>query len=86
MLKIYQKINQSPGDNNTRICGVAKMRCYHDAEWRLADSFGWQSSYLKKCNCLPACASIKYDVDIKAKGLKVNKNLIKGKLGFQVPR
>lgn len=62
------------------------MRCYHDAEWRLADNFGWQSSQLKKCDCLPACASIKYNVEIKAKGLKVNKNLIKGKLGFQTPR
>lgn len=74
------------GDNQTKICGVAKMRCYHDAEWRLADNFGWQSSYLKQCNCLPACNSIKYEVEIKAKGLKVNKNLIKGKLGFQTPR
>lgn len=59
------------GDNQTKICGGLKLRCYRDAEMKL---FGedWDDestvdevqSIRDKCNCLPSCTSISYDAEI----------------------
>lgn len=51
------------GDNGTRICGAGKIECYNSAEknFRLSESL---KSFRDHCNCLPACTSVEYDVDV----------------------
>ena len=60
------------GLEETRICGTQDIRCYNEAE----DAFlrkefeeALSSSFIHKypktdCNCLPACSSLVYDVEI----------------------
>lgn len=59
------------GNEKTKICGAGSIRCYRNAREKL---FGTDiidglkdeeaKSFRLKCNCLPACTSIKYDADI----------------------
>lgn len=54
------------GDNDTKICGAEMIKCYNDAD----DEFSKKefretlSGAGQTCNCLPECASIKYDAEI----------------------
>lgn len=60
------------GKNLTKICGSAKISCYQLAEMllfgELATDDGSENdaagSFREKCNCLPACTSILYNVDV----------------------
>lgn len=54
------------GNKSTPICGASKILCYHDAEDELIakDHLDGISNDKTDCNCLPACASMKYDVEI----------------------
>lgn len=44
------------GDNNTKICGAAKIECYEKAD----ETFSSDSGLPFHCNCLRACESIDY--------------------------
>lgn len=59
------------GENHTKICGAAKIKCYNDAEDKLSEkSFIdglTDDSYVtvkRGCNCLPSCTSITYDAEM----------------------
>lgn len=58
------------GDNDTKICGAAKIKCYNDAEDKLSEKeftegLGDNIEKVKSgCNCLPSCTSITYDAEI----------------------
>lgn len=41
------------------ICGAGRMHCYRDAEAELL-----RRSTLEECNCLPACTSTDYNVEV----------------------
>lgn len=41
------------------ICGAGRMHCYRDAEEELL-----RLSTLEECNCLPACTSTEYKVEV----------------------
>lgn len=53
----------SIGDRRTRICGGAKIKCYKEAE-KIFSTNTNSKSIRSKCNCLPACTSIEYNVNI----------------------
>lgn len=56
------------GDNATKICGAAKIKCYLNIQNILLYEDQSENidnkSFHDKCNCWPACTSIKYDADI----------------------
>ncbi|XP_031621761.1 pickpocket protein 28-like [Contarinia nasturtii] len=60
-----------PRDENTKICGGAKMKCLNDAR-----KIFWATISGKivrdKCNCLPACTVIKYNAELRKLNLKTN--------------
>lgn len=56
------------GDKQTTICGVANLRCYEEAVWKLfsidiIDGIKDEAAkaFRMNCNCLPSCTSITYD-------------------------
>lgn len=68
LLRIFQFL----GDRNTQICGAASVKCYQAAERELFeeiepdDANDFQAKVFRdECNCLPACTSIEYDVNIE---------------------
>lgn len=56
------------GDNDTLICGAAKLDCYSDSVDKLlenyVDSVHNGETMNEMCNCLPSCTSITYDVEV----------------------
>lgn len=50
-----------PRDKNTKICGAASIKCCQAAEKKLATE---AEPFRSKCNCLPACTSIEYTLEI----------------------
>lgn len=61
--------NMFKGNPTTAICGSAKVDCYQASEVNLT-----RQTYLNEvnCNCLPACTSITYDVEITQAKLKLD--------------
>lgn len=60
---------QLKGDKDTPICGVAKHSCVAKVEKKLLKEAFLESSkdvdsVKKRCNCLPACTSINYDIEL----------------------
>lgn len=60
------------GEKRTTVCGAGNKFCYEKAEEKLYGEDvidGLQDRYAKsfreKCNCLPACTSITYDMKIE---------------------
>lgn len=53
------------GDNQTKICGTAKIDCFKSAEKRLSSDESEIKSFRNKCNCLTACTSIEYESDFE---------------------
>lgn len=60
-----------PRDEDTPICGAAKIACYNEAEDNLLKAQFEEGltiqpgqDRVKGCNCLPACTSITYDAEI----------------------
>lgn len=58
-------------DRQTNICGAAKITCYENTDFQFyrEDTDGplnenMPKSFRDKCNCLPACVSIKYDAEV----------------------
>lgn len=59
------------GDKDTKICGAKNVKCYQSAEDKL---FGQDiidgltdsdaKSYHQKCECLPSCATVEYNVQL----------------------
>lgn len=59
------------GDRQTKVCGSLSIDCYRDAEKRLfgediIDGLKDEAAkmFRERCNCLPACKTITYDVAI----------------------
>lgn len=57
------------GDKNTPICGVAKHSCAEQTEREMMKASFLESlknagSAKKRCNCLPACISVNYDIEL----------------------
>lgn len=57
------------GDENTKICGTANLKCYQAAEKKLFiytndTEKNSTTSFRKKCNCLSSCTSVEYHADI----------------------
>uniref|UniRef100_A0A182R6L9 Pickpocket n=1 Tax=Anopheles funestus TaxID=62324 RepID=A0A182R6L9_ANOFN len=54
-----------PRDNTTRVCGVHEKRCYKSAVTRLME-LDELTVYTGQdtCDCLPACTTVKYDVEL----------------------
>lgn len=59
------------GGNATKMCDSAKIKCYIKNENKLYESASSHSSknsamksFRNGCNCLPACTTIKYNLDI----------------------
>uniref|UniRef100_A0A182WDQ1 Pickpocket n=1 Tax=Anopheles minimus TaxID=112268 RepID=A0A182WDQ1_9DIPT len=54
-----------PRENTTRVCGVHEKRCYKSAVTRLME-LDEVAVYRGQelCDCLPACTTIKYDVEL----------------------
>lgn len=52
-----------PRDKNTKICGSGSITCYQLAEKTLATG---AESFRDECNCLPACTSIDYNIEIES--------------------
>lgn len=48
-------------DKTTAVCGINSIICTRDADYEV--KFEPNSEIIAKCNCLPACTSIQYDVD-----------------------
>lgn len=59
------------------ICGAGRMHCYRDAEDELL-----RRSTLDECNCLPACTSTDYNVEISEREFD-EFNRINGDLNYQ---
>ncbi|XP_037034176.1 pickpocket protein 28-like [Bradysia coprophila] len=54
-----------PKKNDTKVCGIGKLKCYERAEKKLFERVRSTGlSYMDECNCLPACTQITYDVEI----------------------
>lgn len=53
-----------PRDKDTKICGAAKINCYHHVENKLfrraKTKDKLEKSFREKCNCLAACNIVKY--------------------------
>lgn len=59
-MKLIEKlVVLQAGDRNTRVCTVAEIQCYVDA-----DSTFYENLSVKQCNCLPDCFTITYDLEI----------------------
>lgn len=58
----------SSGSTDTSVCNANKIKCYSDAKYYLAlTSYkdGIENPENQTgCNCLPACTSITYDVEV----------------------
>lgn len=54
----------SPRDDDTPICGVFNVLCYTNIEMTLWEDAGSTDAFINTCNCLPACTSISYDVQM----------------------
>ncbi|XP_052890519.1 pickpocket protein 28-like [Anopheles moucheti] len=54
-----------PRENTTRVCGIHEKRCYKMAVTRLME-LDEMTVYTGQdtCDCLPACTTIKYDVEL----------------------
>lgn len=59
------------GETGSKICGPASLKCYRKAENRLYGEdiiaglkYSDARAFRSECNCLPACLTITYDVDI----------------------
>lgn len=57
------------GDKDTPICAAAKQECVIEVQKQVIkeaflDSLKDDDSAKKGCNCLPACTSINYDVEL----------------------
>lgn len=59
------------GNSSTQICGTAKIECYMQAKQSLFEedivdglSDEEARSFRQKCNCLPSCTKITYNVHI----------------------
>lgn len=59
------------GDENTKICGTAKIKCYMQAQESLfeediVDGLSDQEakSFRNECNCLPSCTTVTYDAHV----------------------
>ncbi|GAB0097251.1 pickpocket protein 28 [Sergentomyia squamirostris] len=68
-----------PRDNDTLICGTAKVSCYNAVEYELLRAevtADLQKNYSHSpCNCLPACTSIVYDAEISQTDVEWRKML-----------
>ncbi|XP_037044105.1 pickpocket protein 28-like [Bradysia coprophila] len=54
-----------PKKNGTKVCGIGRLGCYERAQKKLIEKVRSTGlSFLDKCNCLPACTQITYDVEI----------------------
>lgn len=55
-----------PRDNNAAVCGAGKISCMDEAEREQLneDWIDGVSESRTACNCLPACTSVAYDVDV----------------------
>lgn len=55
---------QNEGDKNTLICGAAKFKCCNEAD----NNSVKKNIYNNKtgCNCLPACTTINFDIEISS--------------------
>lgn len=68
------------GDRSTKTCGASSINCYRNAEQKLFEAVGLDSSknvgksFLNRCNCLPACTSIEYDADLES--IKVDSDVL----------
>ncbi|XP_031621760.1 pickpocket protein 28-like [Contarinia nasturtii] len=52
-----------PRDNQTKICGAAKIKCYKYAVRKLYSLFG--QMHLKECNCIDSCTYIEYNLKVE---------------------
>lgn len=59
------------GHNDTPMCGVNKLDCVAKIEEKMVEQTFFEdlkdvNSTERKCNCLPSCTSINYDVEISS--------------------
>lgn len=47
------------GNKDTNVCSMVDIRCYTDAHDRFTKEL-----LIRKCDCLPDCTSVTYDVEI----------------------
>lgn len=59
------------GNESTKICGTAKIDCYMQAQQSLFEedivdglTDKEAKTFRQKCNCLPSCTTIIYDVHV----------------------
>lgn len=60
---VVTKNESITGDENTRICGAGRIKCYKAAEKTLMTNSSARL-FRKTCNCLPGCTSIEYNANI----------------------
>lgn len=77
------------GDNETRVCGHHEIKCYDEAQvaFLRKDFKGGLRNVTrprKKCNCLPSCTSITYEMET-SQG-KYNINGLTKAFGFDATR
>lgn len=57
--------NSETDDENTKVCTIAQNPCYTNAKQEFSTKV-----LVKKCNCLPDCFSITYNVEISQSQLR----------------
>uniref|UniRef100_A0A182ILL5 Pickpocket n=1 Tax=Anopheles atroparvus TaxID=41427 RepID=A0A182ILL5_ANOAO len=65
-----------PRQNSTRVCGSHEMKCYQSAVTTLMelDEISTEADH-EPCGCLPACTSLKYDVELSNDKLNLDRLL-----------
>uniref|UniRef100_A0A182HXE9 Uncharacterized protein n=1 Tax=Anopheles arabiensis TaxID=7173 RepID=A0A182HXE9_ANOAR len=71
-----------PRSNDTRVCPLSMFHCMYDVKWIVYDIDDPQrpvnekiTAMVDRCNCLPACSSISYDVETTQTTLDLEKFL-----------
>ncbi|XP_041783523.1 pickpocket protein 28-like [Anopheles merus] len=71
-----------PRSNDTKVCPLSMFRCMYDVKWIVYDIDDPErpvnekiTAMVDRCNCLPACSSISYDVETTQTTLDLEKFL-----------
>ncbi|KFB46467.1 AGAP011103-PA-like protein [Anopheles sinensis] len=76
-----------PRLNSTRVCGAHEMKCYESAVMRLMELEEMNTDADQElCDCLPACTTLKYDVELSNDDLNLKAlldSIVKDESGLQ---
>lgn len=80
MLKSNFKRSFFKGDKKSKICAITDEKCYDEAkEFMIYNEAATEvNTNVKKCNCLPNCDHIKYEVEVSRtyRGVSLAENAV----------